>query len=81
VRLNPFILPVIDGSQIQRRFEGPESPLDFHQLFVLQSDIPGAQSVIAAGDDVLTGQMGLLGIANQNEPAASFTGADNQHSL
>ena len=67
VRLNPFILPVIDGSQIQRRFEGPESPIDFHQLFVPQSDIPGAQSVIAAGDDVLTVIFQIQQIRNRPE--------------
>ena len=60
VRFNPFVLPVIDGSQIQSCLQGPESPLDFHQLFVTQGDILRGQRVVTGGDDVLPVQMGLF---------------------
>jgi len=44
----------------------------------------GLERLFNLSDRLLPGGLvlfGLLGIVNQNEPAASFTGADNQHSL
>jgi hypothetical protein len=60
VRLNPLILTVIDRSQIQGRFQGPESPFHFHQLFVTQSHILRSQCIVTGGDDILPVQMGLF---------------------
>ncbi|OPY81656.1 MAG: hypothetical protein A4E70_01090 [Syntrophus sp. PtaU1.Bin005] len=57
---DPFILPVINRSQIQSRFQGSESPLHFHQLFVPQCHILRTQGVVTGGNDVFPVQMGLF---------------------
>jgi hypothetical protein len=38
------VYPVIDGSDIERAFQGPEAPLNLLEFLVLMDDLGGAQA-------------------------------------
>jgi len=60
MRLDAFILPMMNGPQIQGRFQGAEGPLHLQKLLVPQGDVFRGQAVVTGGEDVLPIQMRLL---------------------